>query len=97
VEGVPQVGQLVISRAGRDAGRAMVVVSVCDGRHVLVADGRRRPGARPKRKNVRHLSLGGARHAAMAAGGAADDAEIRGWLAEMAGNEREAGQEGVQA
>lgn len=85
MDGVPQVGQLVISRAGRDAGRPMVVVAVCDTRHVLVVDGRLRPGTRPKRKNVRHLAPGGARHQALAAGGQPDDAEIRGWLAEVTG------------
>ena len=84
VERVPRIGQLVISCAGRDAGRAMVVVSLCDRRHVLVSDGRLRPGARPKRKNIRHLSLGVALHAGIAAGKPADDAEIRGWLAQVA-------------
>ncbi|GAB6877302.1 KOW domain-containing RNA-binding protein [Thermaerobacter litoralis] len=49
------IGQLVTSRAGRDQGRAYLVVGVLDDRFVLVADGDLRPADRPKRKNVRHL------------------------------------------
>lgn len=50
-----QLGQLVTSRAGRDAGRPYLVVGVrADGR-VLVADGRYRKLARAKPKNLRHL------------------------------------------
>jgi ribosomal protein L14E/L6E/L27E len=48
-------GQLVISRAGRDRGRAYLVVAV-DTRWVWVADGAVRDVRRPKRKNPRHLA-----------------------------------------
>ncbi len=93
--GTPRVGQLVISRAGRDAGRSMVVVSLEDGRHVLVSDGRLRPNARPKRKNVRHLSLGSALHAGLSAGGSVTDAELRAWLAQVADGQQEAAEPAV--
>ncbi|MBE3576768.1 MAG: KOW domain-containing RNA-binding protein [Limnochordales bacterium] len=49
------VGQVVTSRAGRDAGRTYLVVGVRPDGRVLVADGRIRPLERPKVKNPRHL------------------------------------------
>ena len=49
------VGQLVVSRAGRDQGRAYVVVEVGDEGFVKVADGTQRRVAHAKRKNLRHL------------------------------------------
>ncbi|MBE3574807.1 MAG: KOW domain-containing RNA-binding protein [Firmicutes bacterium] len=48
-------GQVVISRAGRDHGRAYVVVRMAEPPYVWVADGGLRRLARPKKKNVRHL------------------------------------------
>lgn len=52
-----QLGQLVTSRAGRDAGRAYLVVGMRPDGRVLVADGRYRKVAKAKPKNVRHLWL----------------------------------------
>ena len=49
-------GTVVISRAGRDKGRLLAVVGN-DGRFVLVADGKERPMARPKKKNPLHLAV----------------------------------------
>jgi len=51
-----QLGQLVTSRAGRDAGQQFIVIGHV-GRRVLVADGRARSVKRPKQKNLRHLDL----------------------------------------
>jgi ribosomal protein L14E/L6E/L27E len=48
-------GSVVIAKAGRDKGRAFAVIEVLSDREVLIADGRRRPIERPKRKNVIHL------------------------------------------
>ena len=48
-------GSVVIAKAGRDKGKAFVVAEVLDPRTVLIADGKRRPIERPKRKNVIHL------------------------------------------
>lgn len=53
-EGVA-VGQLVRSRAGRDHGRAYLVVEVLPGPFVKVANGVERRVAAAKRKNLRHL------------------------------------------
>ena len=50
------VGQIVCSRSGRDKGYFMVIVSE-DDRYVYVCDGKERPLERPKRKNVKHLSV----------------------------------------
>lgn len=52
-----RIGQLVRSRAGRDSGTYFLVVGVKDRRWVMVADGRRRSLACPKKKNVKHLEV----------------------------------------
>ncbi len=48
------VGTVVISKAGRDKGKAMVIVEVAEN-HLLVCDGKERRLERPKRKNPKHL------------------------------------------
>lgn len=48
-------GQLVRSRAGRDKGRTLAVLAV-EGEILLLADGRLRPLAKPKRKKARHTA-----------------------------------------
>ena len=50
-------GTVVIAKAGRDKGKAFAVIEVLDPRTVLIADGKRRPIERPKRKNVIHLQM----------------------------------------
>lgn len=55
--GTIRLGQLVCSRAGRDRGRYYLVVGWADPRRAQVADGRYRPIARPKIKNVAHLEV----------------------------------------
>lgn len=49
-------GSLVISRAGRDKGRLLVVLAVESGA-ALVADGSLRSLGKPKRKKLRHLAV----------------------------------------
>ena len=49
-----QPGQVVCSLAGRDAQGLFVVVACGEGWAAL-ADGKRRPLERPKRKNLRHI------------------------------------------
>jgi ribosomal protein L14E/L6E/L27E len=46
-------GRVVISKAGRDKGRTMVVTDV--NGFVYVADGKEHKLCKPKRKNVKHL------------------------------------------
>ena len=50
-------GSVVIAKAGRDKGKAFAVIDVLSDREVLIADGKRRPIERPKRKNVIHLQM----------------------------------------
>ena len=48
-------GDVVLSRAGRDSGRAFVVLEAIDENHVLIVDGRLRTLERPKKKKRMHL------------------------------------------
>ena len=85
-EELPSVGQIVSSKAGRDADRYYLVVGIVDSRTVLVADGDVRRFENPKRKNIRHLVLHREIVAAVAqkiaAGATVSNAEIRRSLAE---------------
>ena len=57
LERIPiEPGRVVISRAGRDAGRALVVLALEGEQYALVADGRLRKAAKPKRKKWMHLT-----------------------------------------
>lgn len=51
------LGQVVISRAGRDAKRKFVVVKVIDELYVELSDGDLRRIEKPKRKKVKHLHI----------------------------------------
>ena len=53
-----QRGDVVLSRAGRDKGRAFVVLDLIDSEYVLLVDGRLRTLDRPKKKKRRHLKTG---------------------------------------
>ncbi len=71
---------VVTSRAGRDAGDRYVVVAAAGHDMVLVADGQRRGTERPKKKNVKHLTVHGpaARIASrLREGGTVSDEELR--------------------
>ncbi|PWM38966.1 MAG: KOW domain-containing protein [Clostridiales bacterium] len=50
-------GAVVMATAGKEKGSKFVVVEDFNSRQVLIADGRHRKLARPKRKSVRHLVL----------------------------------------
>ncbi len=50
-----EIGQLVSSKAGRDAGKYYVVIAYLNDTHVLVANGMSRKASQPKKKNIRHL------------------------------------------
>ncbi len=49
-----KVGSVVFSKSGRDAGSFLAVVGFQANR-VLLCDGKQRPLARPKAKNLRHI------------------------------------------
>ena len=50
------VGRVVISNAGRDKEKVMVIVKETEN-YLLVCDGKERRLTRPKRKNPKHLKL----------------------------------------
>jgi len=52
-----ELGQLVRSIAGRDAGRWYLVLQRLDDTYVLVSDGEKQSVVNPKKKNIRHLAL----------------------------------------
>ena len=49
-----KAGSVVISSAGHDKGRFMLVVGA-DGARILLADGKERKLNNPKKKNIRHI------------------------------------------
>lgn len=56
-----EVGRVVVSKAGRDKGRKLVIVAIMDDQYVLVADGDLRKLEHPKKKKRMHLKLTHAR------------------------------------
>jgi ribosomal protein L14E/L6E/L27E len=50
-----QVGSVVRATAGKEQG-GFYLVTALEGQYVLLADGKRRPLERPKRKNLRHIA-----------------------------------------
>ncbi|MCL2082811.1 MAG: RNA-binding protein [Oscillospiraceae bacterium] len=51
-----EIGDIIISRQGRDKGRIMFIVDNCpDGNDIFVADGRARRIEKPKRKRKKHV------------------------------------------
>jgi len=53
----PRLGQIVKITRGKEAGSFAVIVGIVDHKTVLLADGTRRTGAAPKRKNIAHIRL----------------------------------------
>ena len=49
------LGTVVVSKKGRDKDKPGIIVGWLPGDYALVADGRFRRAARPKKKNMRHL------------------------------------------
>ena len=49
-----EAGQIVYSKCGRDRGRAFVVLSM-EGDYVMLADGKLRKVAQPKKKKHKHI------------------------------------------
>ena len=81
-----EVGRVVISKAGRDRGRAFLVVGEVDDDFVMVANGGLRKMDRQKKKRRKHLKPTGrvVKTVAerLAAGQAIEDHELRDWLSE---------------
>lgn len=51
------LGQIVISRAGRDTGKRFIIVKVIDNFFVEISDGNLRRIEKPKKKKMKHLDL----------------------------------------
>lgn len=51
------MGQLVRSHAGRDSESVYLIIGFAGPATLLLADGRGRKAANPKRKNIRHISV----------------------------------------
>ena len=81
-----ELGSIVISKAGRDQGRAFVVVGEVDDDFVMVANGGLRKMDRQKKKRRKHLKPTGAVVQAvkerLAEGLPIEDHELRDWLSE---------------
>ena len=52
-----EIGRVVYSKAGRDAGRYYIIVSVLNEEYVYICDGSLRKIESPKKKKVKHLNL----------------------------------------
>jgi len=52
-----ELGRIVISKAGRDAGRKFVIVRVIDESYVEISDGDLRKIEKPKKKKIKHLNI----------------------------------------
>jgi ribosomal protein L14E/L6E/L27E len=52
-----EIGRVVYSKAGRDAGRYYIIASVLNEEYVYICDGDLRKIESPKKKKVKHLSL----------------------------------------
>ena len=48
------VGQVVISKAGRDKGDMFIVFDI-EGEHLYLVDGKSRPLENPKKKKIKHI------------------------------------------
>ncbi len=55
--GEVQVGQVVLSKAGRDKGRVFLISEVVDPTFVKVVDGDLRKLEKPKLKQMKHLAI----------------------------------------
>lgn len=51
------IGCTAVSLAGRDKGRMLIIIGICDENSVFVSDGRLRKVATPKKKKMRHLKV----------------------------------------
>lgn len=75
-----RIGQVVYSKCGHDRGDVQMVIGT-EGEYLLLADGKRRKAAKPKRKKIIHVqptSYVEAEAAAMLRqGGGTQDAFIR--------------------
>ena len=51
------LGQIVVSRAGRDTGKRFVIIKIIDSLFVEISDGDLRRLEKPKKKKIKHLNI----------------------------------------
>ncbi len=51
------LGQVVISKAGRDVGKIFIVTEIIDANYVYISDGDLRRVENPKKKKIKHLVI----------------------------------------
>lgn len=54
-----QIGSIVFSKAGRDAGKFFLVTEIIDDNYVKIVDGKLRRLEKPKVKKIKHLKSTG--------------------------------------
>lgn len=54
---MPEIGQIVRVKAGRDKDRFMIIIGIPDDDYVLLCDGNVRKISRPKKKNKKHIAM----------------------------------------
>lgn len=52
-----KIGQVVISKAGRDKGKPFLIIEIVNENYVMAVDGDLRKVENPKMKNVKHLQF----------------------------------------
>jgi len=52
-----EIGQVVLVKAGRDKGKAFIVVGSIDESYVYIANGKNRTMSKPKKKKIKHLEI----------------------------------------
>ncbi len=50
-----KLGQIVVAKAGREKGKAFLVIGRLDHEYVLIANGVNRTIDKPKKKKIKHL------------------------------------------
>jgi len=71
-----RVGQIVISKQGRDKGNSFVVIDL-QGQYLYLVDGKLRTLSRPKKKKVKHVQPTNSIANMTTDGRALQDADIR--------------------
>ena len=51
------LGQVVYSKAGRDAGKIFIITGIIDASYVYISDGDLRRVENPKKKKIKHLVI----------------------------------------
>ncbi len=54
-----QVGAIVFSKAGRDAGRFFIVTEILNDSYINLVDGTLRKLGKPKKKKIKHIKVTG--------------------------------------